>query len=358
MADNWADAAAPGADGNDAADDDPLVIVPADPNDTNATADDKLMPKRGRVINQPDDPADETSADEIPKPKRGRGRPKEDDTPDAKDRDIAALRRELESLKAENTRLASQMRNNALTMLDMEKDLEMTRSSLVEKEQDYMDLLDQLANHEESVAMDKPCPKGVVLFDGITEPLVTKLKAKANIDWTMVNTRLTEIRSTANYTGADVVLVLTGAADIAEGVTAFEVYQYLKRLLTELAEHTIVYTTFLPPNRNARIQIDLFNHKLSSMACENLNVLKLKLPSSKTDLVEQDGHTPTAKCIALYGEILGLITPPAVLKDQSTPSPLDADFTVSTVVPIKADDIGRIIGKGGNVIKRLLRVAK
>ena len=86
---------------------------------------------------------------------------------------------------------------------------------------------------------------------------------------------------------------------------------------------------------------------------ENVKIVKLRFLGAKTDLVNFDGHTPSEKCIELYDEVLQKIAAPKTLKTQSASSSTKSDIDVTTVIPIKQEMVGRIIGKGGSVIKRL-----
>jgi hypothetical protein len=109
----------------------------------------------------------------------------------------------------------------------------------------------------------------------------------------------------------------------------------------------------LPPNNNARVQVDLYNHKLNNIDDENVHPIKIKFLGAKLDLVGYDGFTPNQKCVSLYEEGLQIPTPTSVKSTASTPCTSKSDLKISTIMPVKSEMIGRIIGKNGTVIKRI-----
>ena len=353
MADNWADTPIDPQDarpdeGDEEADanNDPRTNNPNVNDDAN---DDGTKPKRARAPTLPniDDGLDEPG-DDPPKPKRGRGRPKKDDDPNQ----LAIMRKELEDMRHENEKLCVMLRNCNSEKDDLEKDLELTRSSLLERESDYTDLLDQLSNHEENFASQStPKPNGIVFFDDITECLISKLKP--SINWNKIKKGISDIDESDGIKDADIVLIVTGSSEIATGTTAFHLHQALRRTLNKYCEDTQFYVTSLPPNNSARVQIDLYNHKLANLDIKNSCVLKLKFIGSKLDLVNFNGTTPSPKCISMFDEILQSITVPTVVKSKRSAATSDSSFEVTAIMQIKPVLVGRIIGKNGNVIKRI-----
>ena len=115
-----------------------------------------------------------------------------------------------------------------------------------------------------------------------------------------------------------------------------------------------IYIVSLPPNSNARVQIDLYNHKLHNLENENVKFLKVNFLGSKLDLVSYNGFTPSIKCVSLYEEIFQSISVPSSVKPKETPgSSVPPSFDVTAILPIKFDLVGRVIGKNGVVIKRI-----
>jgi hypothetical protein len=289
--------------------------------------------KRNRLpSNTPDDNPDDGNLDDAPKPKRGRGRPHKDDDPQQV---VAAMRKELEEIRNESARLSDKLKTCVSERDEISKDLELTRSSLMEREHDYADLLDQFSNHEENNTPQAACkPSGIVFFDEITESCVSNLKP--SICWNKIRKGLGEICESDNIKNADIVLILSGSSEIASGVSAFHLHQTLKRILAENCDQTQVYVAYLPPNNNARVQVDLYNHKLNMMESDNVHILKVKFLGSKLDLVGYNGFTPNSKCIALYDEIFKSISVPTSLKSKETP-PDGAwqDFEVTSVLNSK-----------------------
>ena len=346
MAENWAELP------------DPLDTQPEDQTEVDANrdllgldnAEDGTKPKRNRLptVTINDDIGDDNS-DDAPKPKRGRGRPKKDEDTQL----ITTMRKELEEIRNENSRLANLLRICNAEKDDVDRDLELTRSSLLERENDYSELLEQLSAHEENHAShDVIKPSGIVFYDDITEPCISKLKS--GIAWTKVKKGLEDIDVDDDIKSADLVLFVTGSCEIAAGASAFKLHQILRRLISTYSENTVMYIASLPPNNSARVQIDLFNHKLSNIEGNNINTLRVKFIGTKLDLVNFNGSSPSPKCIALYDDILQSIIVPTEIKSKTTtPSNAQLDFIITAMVPIKPEHVGRIIGKNGNVIKRI-----
>lgn len=309
--------------------------------------DEGAKPKRNRQLSagNVDEIPDDSNPDDAPKPKRGRGRPRKDE-----DSQMSAMRRELDELKSENARLSDKARSFAMEQENLERDLDLTRSSLLEKEHDYADLLEQFSSHEEnSQSIDKPT--GLIFFDEITEACVSKLKP--SITWNRVKKGLAEIDDSDNIKKADIVILLTGSHEIASGVSAFHLYQTLRRLI-ENCDQTQIFVVSLPPNNNARVQVDLYNHKLLNLEYDNVKPLKVKFLGSKLDLVSYNGFTPSVRCISFYEEIFQSIPVPTILKSKETATHLKPlDFDVTAVIPIRFDMVGRVIGRNGAVIKRI-----
>ena len=351
MADNWADNAPDVQDNLPPPDEYDEVDANRD-----FIAEDGTKPKRPRALTSTstDDITDDILPDDVPKPKRGRGRPKKDEEVLREPPNITSMRRELEDLRKENNKLSERLELCLTEKSDMEQDLQLTRSSLMDKEQDYADLLEQFSSHEEDSSPHAAAkPVGVVLFDDITEPIVNNL-TKA-INWTKTKRNLTDVDENDDFQNVDVVLIATGSKDISQGTSAFQLHQILKKVLVKTSEHTLTYVMNIPPNNHARVQVDLYNHKMSNMEeiSENVRILKIRFLGSKADLVNFDGFTPSDKCLALYEESLGKISPPKTLKIPGAVGGGNIDFDVTAVIQIKPEMVGRIIGKGGAVIRRI-----
>lgn len=353
MAETWADLTA--MEGQDEAIDN-APQPEADANDDKV--DDALRPRRNRAATLNDDTIDEGNIDEPPKPKRGRGRPKKDEEGFKENYNVIQMRKELDDLRTENTKLEDLLKVFTSRNEDIEKDLEQTRASLVEKEQDYIELLEQFSSHEESsLSAQSTKPVGLVFYDDITEQIATKLPS--TIKWNKIKKSLSDIDESDGYSEVDIVLLLTGASEIINGVSAFQQHQVLKQQLSTIGAHCAVYATSLPPNNKARIQMDLFNHKFSNMTGDgsNVNLIKLKFLGSKLDLVNFDGFTPNSKCLSLFEIALQGIKAPSTIKDKAndpSKSTKSDDFNVTAVVPVKSELVGRIIGKGGSVIRKII----
>ena len=79
----------------------------------------------------------------------------------------------------------------------------------------------------------------------------------------------------------------------------------------------------------------------------------MKFLGSKLDLVNFDGSTPSDKCVTLYENAFKAIIPPSTVKEPSSTIESNVNFTVTAVVPIKSELVGRIIGKGGSMIRKI-----
>nr|WNR62020.1 elongation of very long chain fatty acids protein elovl4-like [Platynereis dumerilii] len=313
---------------------------------------------------------DPTSA-EAPKQKRGRGRPKskkDDDQDDTNQQlylirqeldnsygDIDRLKREMETLVKENKKLASLLQENNKEKEEMELDLELTRSSLLEKECDYAELLDQFSQHEERTSA-APKPQGLVLFDGITVALLDCLPD--TIEWKHMQKSLKDLKpnNMDMCQPFDLVLLMIGAEEIQDAL-AFPVFSDLKMIVEEACKFSEIYCTTLPPNNKNRLQVDLLIHKMLGSQIANSTMIKLKFTGSRSVWVT--GDEMTHRCIRLYKEaIAATVSIPNELKGTASAASATASdeseaFEVSAIVPLKQSLFGRIIGKGGNVVKKL-----
>ena len=132
---------------------------------------------------------------------------------------------------------SDKLRASASERDNFERDLELTPSSLLEKEQDYADLLEQFLCHEENATSNVvEKPNGVIFYDEITEPCVSKLKA--TIAWNKVKKNLGDIDESDNIKNIDLAVILTGASEISFGVSAFHLHQTLKRILSDCCGQT------------------------------------------------------------------------------------------------------------------------
>jgi hypothetical protein len=295
------------------------------------------------------------------KPKRGRGRPP---VQKKKDEDLAReiqlvtkenqqMKRDLEALRADNDRISGKLVSCSEDLRRVEKDYDIVRSQLSERETDYMELLEQVSLHEEKV--NENMPSGIICVDGITERLVEHLPSK--IQWRKEICTIDEVTSLEGVKDADVIVILCGVEEIANGSSGIQAFNILKKSVEALAPCGPVYICCLPPNRNSAVQVDLFNHKLANFepASANIHVLKIKTYWARALWLEIDGVTPSQKCIKLYNEALkSEIVPPSAIKTKASTrtSPVN-DFATTVFFPVKQDLMGLVIGKKGNVIKKI-----
>lgn len=110
----------------------------------------------------------------------------------------------------------------------------------------------------------------------------------------------------------------------------------------------------LPQNSENSMQINLFNLRLAQFQRDNYAFLKVTCNALRSDQVEEDGVTPSALCIDAYISALKEInTPDSPKLKASSSSASAATFHVSAIMPVKSDLMGKVIGKGGNVIKKI-----
>jgi hypothetical protein len=104
------------------------------------------------------------------------------------------------------------------------------------------------------------------------------------------------------------------------------------------------------------MQISLYNHRLSQLQKDNYKFAKVTCNALRCDQVEDDGTTPVL-CINAYVSALKEISVPTNPKPKgSLAFASSASFQVNAAMPLKRDTIGKVIGKGGNVIKKISEV--
>lgn len=280
------------------------------------------------------------------KPKRGRGRP----ATRKKDDEMVLLRKELEDLKSENIRLADRLTTCTTELRQVEDDREMMKSMLAEKEQDYTELLDQLAKGGDDELAEKP--SGIVFYDNLTESLIDELPGK--FKWSHCKSQLTDVTVTKDLKQADVALIITGLDEINNGKGGSQTFTVMRKLMEDISKTTMVYCMCLPPSKLAPIQVDLFNHKLCNYDSDNsnINVIKVKTSGSRSQWLNDDGY-PSSKCTRLYNGAINTMNVPTTIKTKAVTADADYDKVATCFVPVKAANIGKIIGKNGSVVKKI-----
>ena len=316
--------------------------------DNQDAANKENMDAANREIQEPQTPdIEEENMDAEAKPKR-RGRPRKN--PPAKDdtdaNGIGQLRNEIAQLRKENTSLKDNLRKT-------EKNLENTESLLAERDEDYNQLLSELSDDSaNNSGQSSALPNGLVIYDDICE-LIANKAMRSGVKWEQMKLNLSALDGDS-YEQFDIVVLLTGATDIAGGKSATSLFGTLKEILKKVSLSTTIYCLSLPQNNVNSTQISLFNHRLSTLKMENLHVLKVSCNALRCDLVEEDDITPSPLCIDAYYSVIKEINIPSSPKPQTAraaESPVD--FKVSAVMQIKRDVIGKVIGRGGNVIKKI-----
>jgi hypothetical protein len=250
-------------------------------------------------------PLEAPEAPQGARPKRGRGRPaqkkKDEETANIlKDyhqmlQENQKLKTELDTLKGEKTQLTTRITSFSKELQCVEEDRDIIKSQLIEKEQDYQELLEQVSLQEDK-ANKVAKPTGIAIVDDITEPLANKLPPKFN--WTIQKHRACDITTTEEIMCADVLLFITGVEDIAEGKTGYQTFNTLKATIEKISETTMVFCMCLPPNKNLAVQIDLLNHKLCHLETDNpqIHIIKVRTTGARAAWLEEDGTTPSTKC--------------------------------------------------------------
>jgi hypothetical protein len=322
---------------------------------------------------------DESGDDDAPAEKRKkRGRkPKakpEGDKIKKTDDDVASLMKQLEEAKAEQNALRQQSKKLEETLeleialreslakenselRGLSEALEITKSKLHEVETGYGELLEQLACSEaEPNTLKKITPQGLILCDKVTRPIAMALN-KNIINWKIETTtllKLTEkVPETLKFADFDLVLVMVGSVDILEGSTGLKAYAAFKTLIEGICKHTKVACLELPPTNVRKMSghINLFNMKLATadIDCQHL---KLNLTSLKSSLLEDDGSSLKTSCVesisAMIDDSLTIPEPKKKCREEE-----DKTFFTKVFVEIPKGNMGKVIGRQGNVIKAI-----
>ena len=355
--------------------------------------------ENSQMLPENDDPA-EGSKENEPQPKRQRGRPRKDTLAEIddlgelrrmikqRDEEIRHLKSNLKtrtrdlnarveaaeadrdaivtdsknSIKLKDEHIAS-LRDQIATIMDDndEKESRMLNleSRLQQKENEYSDLLEQLDQMDTSVNSSNTCsrPKMLALVDNITQPLSNQLHQK--FEWhTLLATSVLDPPS--NLHEFDGILLFFGTDDLLSGTSPNRLLSSVSKLAeAALKVDTIPVCVQLPPIdvKTVAGRVALFNYKLSKIPetqwrCINIDVSS----SSKYDFLEADGKTLSTKGTALFSKIINnelakievVIKSPRTKTSQSEPT---GSYKVYHAV--KPASVGKIIGRGGHVIKKL-----
>ena len=334
------------ADMNDELDQNPLLIDDeTDPE--NAAADENVDP------NIPAANKDQKQAKRRGRPPKQRNNSENavNDGETAKSRELILLREELEQSKKQNLDLKSRLKKTESILGGLEEELDTTRGLLMEREQDYEKLLMEFSNQAETVEK----PKGLVIHDSISKSIACKIDCN-NIEWQteqMNLENLNELRDDLIVNQEfDVIIIISGTADLVNGRTVSQAFTDLRNALERLCPHCEVFVTAIPPNMGKSVQVSLYNHKISQLQASNLPAQIINIPPKglRSTMLKEDGLSLSDRCVEAYLEEIASNTKSVVRKQKSCKA---TQFEVKAVIPLKSEMFGRVIGKGGNVIKRI-----
>ena len=266
-------------------------------------------------------------------------------------KEYLALKEELDQIKQENRDMKTRLKNNDALLGSLEDELDTTKGMLQEKEQDYDCLLKEFSNQSDDV----PKLSGLVIHDIISEPVALKLSSN-KIDWKKEKLSAEDLRSLTieRISTYDVIVVITGTVDLMEGRGASTVFADLKSAMDCFTQHAVVYCVTIPPNMEKSVQVNLLNHKISQLAADHpsLNLISIPPKGLRSTMLQVDGCSLSEKCINIFSDCINSDITVADIKPKAK-SMSSSQFEVKAFLPLRQDKIGRVIGKGGNMIKKI-----
>ena len=311
------------------------------------------------IIN--DENLDPNAVGKDQKPPKRRGRPPKtrhnSDNPanddHARAREMNQLKEELDLVKRKNLDLKTKLNNSETLLGSLEEELDTAKGLLLEKEQDYENLLKEFASQADTVEN----PKGLIIHDDVAKAIATKILSTAtNVDWETEQCSIENLSDLKEgdiiNKGIDVIIIIAGTKDLMNGRSVAQTFSDIKSALDRLCSICQIMITTAPPNMAKSVQVSLLNHKINTLDVGNSSVQVVNIPPKglRSTLLKDDGVTLSDRCIDSYISEL-LERTKSISKKQRKCS--TEQFEVQAVMPIKAEMIGRVIGKGGNVIKRI-----
>jgi len=241
------------------------------------------------------------------------------------------------------------------------------RDLLKECQTEKNELLEQLDSSGYSLDADSKAmrPKGLVITDSVTNEVAGRLSA--GIEWTHVTSTLKDLNEDRiqEMQRADLVVLLTGASDIRRGMKGLEAFGKLKSTAMKLCNSTKVIVAELPPSnqRGTSGHISLFNYKLpklSELSAQIQFIVTNTKSVLKQDILTENDEMATEAVKMFVDALNDKIVLPATIKTQTASaevglSDASSKCKISEFLPLKANQIGRVIGQRGSTITSLTK---
>ena len=273
---------------------------------------------------------------------------------------IDTLKGKMALSEAQRKQLETKLDDCLQVQDESEKEYRKVKQLLEEVESERTELLEQLDSSNASVETDssQPKPIGIVVFDKVAEPIVSRLDTK--VTWEKKLTNLEEMVNLSELSHADIVLLMIGSEDIRGGMKGQEAFAKLKAIITEVRKDTSVVVMDIPPSnqRGASGRISLMNFKLGKLELENVKFIETTSKSTlREEILDQNDALLDQAVAHISRQINATLTIPTTLKIRNVPSmqiPVaEQSYYMQEVVKIEKKDIGKIIGKSGSTITRL-----
>ena len=174
------------------------------------------------IIN--DENLDPNAVGKDQKPPKRRGRPPKtrhnSDNPanddHARAREMNQLKEELDLVKRKNLDLKTKLNNSETLLGSLEEELDTAKGLLLEKEQDYENLLKEFASQADTVEN----PKGLIIHDDVAKAIATKILSTAtNVDWETEQCSIENLSDLKEgdiiNKGIDVIIIIAGTKDLS-----------------------------------------------------------------------------------------------------------------------------------------------
>jgi transcription antitermination factor NusA-like protein len=249
---------------------------------------------------------------------------------------------------------------------DKDEQIKNLTEIVAQKEKDYRDLLEQLDNLDTfSAEAGQPANKrlkALLVCDEITESIFRYLCDKfewSHADSTAVLRKVDELCD--NY---DVVFIMTGSTDLCEGTAWTTLVANTSFLYNEISDAGVTaYIVALPPanKRNLSSMISLVNYKLEKQYSDRF-VDVVAATYAKSSLLQENGTHLSEHGAKIVADLINKNIIPLTLEMPEKPAkkprrtvkqPKSQESNIKLFVDVNKDDVGKVIGRGGHIVKRL-----
>lgn len=248
------------------------------------------------------------------------------------------------------------------------KEIDDLRERLQQKQLEYEDLLEQLDTLDldtlkhTSISPTVFKPTAAFVCDVITKPLSKNLPN--SYVWKIVDKGLLDLK-VSDLENFDVAFLVTGTNELSKG-EAWSDLTKKAALILEEAPCQVFFINLPPANKRPLSgRISLLNHRINKLDAMTLAPDISNM--SKTNFLSEDEINLTSEGCTLYMNLIKeelVKLAPTIEKKEYCPSTEVSNTGASAVsndmkdlkafVQIEPDFIGRIIGKGGHTIKKLV----